>query len=91
MRFELLFGAIALAIASPSIAAEPAAPVCNASWKSDVFEALDKCIDGDGDGCLVVGEDYVGACDSYASLKWYERGCALGSARSCHALTAFDR
>ena len=69
----------------------PAAPLCKAQWAPDVFDALDKCIDGDGDGCAIVGEDYVGACDSYASLKWYERGCALGSARACRALTPSRR
>ena len=82
---------VMLILASLGMAMPPAAPICKAQWAPDVFDSLDRCIAGDGDGCAGVGKDYEGACDAYASLKWYERGCALGSARACRAVTSSRR
>ena len=52
----------------------------------------DACVAKTDAGCQA-SEDCKkqGACDAYASLKWYERGCALGSARACRAITSSRR
>lgn len=89
VRFaKLVLGAFVVLGVVPCFASEraPAAPMCTPRWRPDVFAALDRCIDGDGEGCAGVGRDYEVACDAYASLKWYERGCALGSVGACGAL-----
>ena len=84
---KLVLGAFAFAVTIPCFAAEPApTPACAPHWQDDVFDALDRCIDGDGQGCDRVGRDYEIACDPYASIKWYERGCGLGSAAACSSL-----
>jgi hypothetical protein len=49
--------------------------------------ALDRCLDGDGDGCADIGDVYeTSACDAFSSIKWYRRGCRLGSAVACAGL-----
>ena len=70
-----------------SLAPAPAAPVCIAAWPPSVHDSLERCLGGEGDGCAEVGRDYrERACDAFASIKWYELGCRLGSARACAAL-----
>ncbi len=61
-----------------------AVEACAPHWKSI---DIDRCIAGDGDGCTGIGDEYeTGACDGFSSIKWYRRGCRLGSASSCAAL-----
>ena len=81
---DLLARLVAIAIAS--MASAPPAPVCTTQWSADVMGALDRCMDGDGDGCAAIGRDYESSCDAYSSIKWFSRGCALGSAQACDAL-----
>jgi TPR repeat protein len=52
-----------------------------------VLESLDRCIDGDGDGCVAVGEYYErGRRDAFSAIKWYAKGCGLASEAACTAL-----
>lgn len=69
---------------SGSIPQEMAIPVCVPRWR---MVSLDRCLEGDGDGCAGIGDDYeTNACDAFSSIKWYRRGCRLGSALACSAL-----
>jgi hypothetical protein len=69
---------------SGSIPQEMAGPACVPRWS---MRSLDQCLDGDGDGCAGIGDDYeTNACDAFSSIKWYRRGCRLGSALACTAL-----
>ena len=68
---------------SGSIPQETAGPVCVPRWN---MGSLDQCLDGDGDGCADIGDSYENACDAFSSIKWFRRGCRLGSALSCTAL-----
>jgi len=52
-----------------------------------VLESLDRCIAGNAEGCLGVGEYYErGRRDPFSALKWYAKGCDLGKDAACAAL-----
>jgi hypothetical protein len=61
--------------------------VCTPRWAPASHEQLDRCIAGDGDGCLAIGDEYVGGCDAYSSIKWFRRGC---SRDACSSLAKVD-
>jgi hypothetical protein len=69
---------------SGSIPQESAIPVCVPHWS---MVSLDDCLNGDGEGCAEIGDEYENACDAFSSIKWYRRGCRLGSALACTSLT----
>jgi len=73
----------AAAILDPAEAVEPA---CVPHWDGSAHADLDKCVAGDGDGCTGIGDHYRAGCDAYSSIKWYLRGCRLGSSGACLAL-----
>ena len=51
-----------------------------------VFEALERCRQGDGDGCVGVGKYYeLGRGDPFSAIKWYVKGCGLKSRAACDA------
>lgn len=68
---------------SGSIPQESAIPVCVPHWS---MVSLDDCLGGDGDGCADIGDEYENACDAFSSIKWYRRGCRLGSSLACASL-----
>lgn len=65
---------------SGSIPQESAVAVCVPHWN---MVSLDDCLAGDGEACADIGDTYEDACDAFSSIKWYRRGCRLGSALAC--------
>jgi hypothetical protein len=60
---------------------------CTPHW-GNVHGDLDRCIAGDGEGCVGIGDEYRKGCDAFSSIKWYLRGCRLGNGAACSALSA---
>lgn len=51
-----------------------------------IFEDLERCRSGDGDGCVGVGLYYEQRRnDPFSAIKWYLRGCGLSSRAACEA------
>ncbi|MEO9236004.1 MAG: hypothetical protein ABI421_21880 [Polyangiaceae bacterium] len=51
-----------------------------------VLEALNRCLAGDGDGCVEVGQYYeIRRSDPFSAIKWYVKGCGLESHAGCDA------
>jgi hypothetical protein len=71
----------------PSQTVAPVPTTCTPHWREGDHGTLDRCIDGDGAGCAGVADVYESGCDAYSSIKWYRRGCRLGSSDACVALT----
>jgi hypothetical protein len=51
-----------------------------------VLEALNRCLAGDGEGCVGVGAYYEQRRgDPFSAIKWYVKGCGLASRTACDA------
>ena len=71
---------------SPEIAPETATSVRLCDAEDCVLEALNRCLAGDGEGCVDVGQYYERArADPFSAIKWYVKGCGLASRTACLA------
>ncbi len=71
----------------PTSARDEPSEVCAPRWgRVTVQGDIDRCIAGDGDGCASIGDEYKNGCDAFSSIKWYRRGCRLGSSEACATL-----
>jgi hypothetical protein len=51
-----------------------------------VLEDLNRCLAGDGEGCVGVGAYYEQRRDDpFSAIKWYVKGCGLASHAACDA------
>jgi hypothetical protein len=59
------------------------APTCAEDEDCTLFD-LNRCLSGDGAGCIGVGRYYErGRGDPFSAIKWYVKGCELGARASC--------
>jgi hypothetical protein len=83
---------VALALVPGPALAVDDSPRCKPRRHSaNDMASLDRCIEGDAEGCVDIGAMYEDdECDSFSSIKWYRRACRGGSSRACEALGRVD-